>query len=834
MSIDFALSLSFEGIELLHRTARGWRRLGRAKVGSSSMDADLTAMRQKAISIAPEAVTTKLIIPADQIKYTAIDSTQTSQDDIEAKLEGETPYAISELVIDYERFGGRTHIAAVARETLDEAEAFAKAHGFNPVAFVAIPEPFTFQKEVFFGPTKIMPSILGANAQVERDTLPVMIIGTRLKSRLLVMDDTPVIEEVETPDLFDTLVEVAGTTDTAEDAPAVPEKPVAQVAAPAARQAIWCDAIPAEVHTAPTAIASPQEAVPAQEPEPRKLVLAELPYFDAVIAEVHQRPKSVRRPALVANAAVSSATKPAVAAPVAQRRAPPAPANSRAKPLALVGGLVLAAALGGVLWTQLPQTAAEPVQPEVTAPAVASVAAPQPPTPATTDVAPQVPLLEISALAGSATPATDLPSLGASQPPLAPPRPTQLVTEVPDAVPPTPQAPPAPPVEVAQEEDAAPAEAGRVLSPDEAEAAFATTGVWQRAPRLLDTPSGVSVLGFVAPAAFPVAPRLPQPSQISTLDLQGDLPFVTPADPPPPGVTFERDEDGFIAATPEGTVTPQGAVVIAGAPPLNTPLRPQLSEADLARMALLAPAPVGVVIIAGRPDNAPDTRPADLQISTADDSAASTTPAPSAGGVGLASLELQNSGSVALDSETVEARAEDDLRPQLRPNGLAEVTAASAPAITDILTEIATEDATLRFDNSTSLAVRASLRPADRPSNFGQIVAAAQRTAPPAAATTTAAAPVAAPAPPQNYDPIPGSVARAATQEGVIRLRDMNLIGVYGRSNARRALVRLSNGRYVRVEVGSELDGGQVTAIGDDALNYVKRGRTYAIGLPDS
>jgi Tfp pilus assembly protein PilP len=75
-------------------------------------------------------------------------------------------------------------------------------------------------------------------------------------------------------------------------------------------------------------------------------------------------------------------------------------------------------------------------------------------------------------------------------------------------------------------------------------------------------------------------------------------------------------------------------------------------------------------------------------------------------------------------------------------------------------------------------------------------------------------------------------VARAATQEDVIRLRDMNLIGVYGRQNARRALVRLPNGRYVRVEVGSTLDGGQVTAIGDTALNYVKRGRTYAIDMP--
>ena len=65
-----------------------------------------------------------------------------------------------------------------------------------------------------------------------------------------------------------------------------------------------------------------------------------------------------------------------------------------------------------------------------------------------------------------------------------------------------------------------------------------------------------------------------------------------------------------------------------------------------------------------------------------------------------------------------------------------------------------------------------------------------------------------------------------------IRLRDMNLIGVYGSPDARRALVRMPNGRFVKVQVGSSLDGGQVTAIGDTALNFVKRGRTYALQLP--
>jgi hypothetical protein len=309
-------------------------------------------------------------------------------------------------------------------------------------------------------------------------------------------------------------------------------------------------------------------------------------------------------------------------------------------------------------------------------------------------------------------------------------------------------------------------------------------------------------------------------------------------------VVFPRDADGFILATPEGTLTPEGAVVIAGLPDLNINLRPTLLQNDLDRMALLAPAPEGVVIIAGAPDIVTRLRPANAQLpevlapepDIASDTAPQQTLTP--GSVGIAALELQNTGALALDPSTVEGNAETDLRPQLRPQGLSPVVDNATPDITAIIAGIEAEEATLRFDNSTALAVVASRRPAVRPSNFSNVVADARARLASAAATPVpqAAAPApqvaAAPVAPQNFAPVPGGVARAATLEGAIRLRDINLIGVYGRANARRALVRLGNGRYVRVEVGSALDGGQVTAIGEDALNYVKRGRTYAIGLP--
>ncbi|MEM9787541.1 MAG: hypothetical protein AAF801_13640, partial [Pseudomonadota bacterium] len=376
---------------------------------------------------------------------------------------------------------------------------------------------------------------------------------------------------------------------------------------------------------------------------------------------------------------------------------------------------------------------------------------------------------------------------------------------------------------------------GRVLSPADAARIYTATGVWQRAPRFVDVPGTTSTDGMIVPVPDTVPGRLAQPDAPLNDDLATDLSFLAPADPPPADVTFPLDADGFILATPEGTLTPEGAVVFAGAPDLTIQLRPELSADDLERMALLAPAPEGVVIVAGRPDIVPPLRPADAAIPAPAAEAADAVvesdvaqEAPSPGGVALSTLQSQ---SASADPALAGAR------PETRPSDLASIARPADPGtpdITAIIAGIEAEEAASAIVDATPQAVVASLRPALRPGDFDSIVAAAraqierQQAAPAPAAPVRTAAPVA----PQNYAPVPGGVARAATQDDVIRLREMNLIGVYGRPNARRALVRLSNGRYVRVEVGSALDGGQVTAIGESALNYVKRGRTYALELP--
>ncbi|MEM8536571.1 MAG: hypothetical protein AAGF56_01785 [Pseudomonadota bacterium] len=880
MTIDFALSLSFEGIELLQRVARGWRVIGRVDVESETLAEDLSGLREKGIGLATGQFHTKLIIPADQIKFTAIDSTQTTDADVTAVLDGATPYAVDDLVVDCDRSGGRTHIAAVAKDTLAEAEAFAGGHGFNPVAFVAVPEPFTFQREVFFGPTRQMPTILGDAVTVGPDSLPVMRVGTRVKSRLLLFDE----HADQTADrLADELAEKlpmsADKNDGVQKAPVEKQltleeaerarapEPVAVPAPPA--QPIWIDRIIPQVIPAPVPItvATPRPVIIPETPK-----LAQLAYFDDIIPEVQETATAVLAPAkahvLVApkKDGKPRARQTLTAVP-AQAAAKPANKNALLPAFAAVAALAL---IGVVGWSEFSRPAASDVTltsslsvenlglaPSAGQEGVALSAARDDGIVAATPTLPAKPTAEVAVITsqpvirpepGPAVAILELVELAALEignlngltlPSFAAPVATQ--TPKPVAIPTAdsaeilidpPAAPPPPPVIASADP---PAPLGQVLTPDQAAAAYASTGVWQRAPRIFDMPSPVILLQFLPPEIVTNVARPTPPQAFNQAEVLPDQPFSAPNNPPPPDARFERDESGFILATPEGTVTPNGTIVFAGLPEIAITPRPEISTDDLNRMALLAPAPPGVVIVPGPPPLIPPLRPENAALPDPNtDLETETEPLPP-GSVGITGLELQNSGAVGLDPATVEAGAETDPRPQLRPQGLQPDTQDATPDITAIIAGIEAEDATLRFDNSTSLAVALSLRPDARPANFGSVVASARAVIEQQQAAAAAPAPIAAaaPVPPQNFDPVPGGVARAATQEDAIRLRDLNLIGVYGRPNARRALVRLPNGRFVRVEVGSALDGGQVTAIGDTALNYVKRGRTYAIQLPE-
>ena len=75
-------------------------------------------------------------------------------------------------------------------------------------------------------------------------------------------------------------------------------------------------------------------------------------------------------------------------------------------------------------------------------------------------------------------------------------------------------------------------------------------------------------------------------------------------------------------------------------------------------------------------------------------------------------------------------------------------------------------------------------------------------------------------------------VTKKATIQNALNLRRTNLIGIYGNSKSRRALVRLSNGKRQMVTVGDTIDGGKVAAIGESELRYIKGGKNITLKVP--
>ena len=82
----FALSLSFEGIDLLHRGAGGWRIVGEVPLHTLDLTEELAALRKTAGVLEPDGVRTKVIIPNDQIKYLTIQTEGLSDDDRTAQV----------------------------------------------------------------------------------------------------------------------------------------------------------------------------------------------------------------------------------------------------------------------------------------------------------------------------------------------------------------------------------------------------------------------------------------------------------------------------------------------------------------------------------------------------------------------------------------------------------------------------------------------------------------------------------------------------------------------------------------------------------------------------
>ena len=88
---------------------------------------------------------------------------------------------------------------------------------------------------------------------------------------------------------------------------------------------------------------------------------------------------------------------------------------------------------------------------------------------------------------------------------------------------------------------------------------------------------------------------------------------------------------------------------------------------------------------------------------------------------------------------------------------------------------------------------------------------------------------------PSNQLRIPSNarVSSVATVENAINLGDVSLIGIMGKSSARRALIRLPQGRIIRVSRGESFSGWTVSAIDDSGVRIQRRGQNKVLRLPN-
>ncbi|MEG3661006.1 hypothetical protein [Celeribacter halophilus] len=343
-------------------------------------------------------------------------------------------------------------------------------------------------------------------------------------------------------------------------------------------------------------------------------------------------------------------------------------------------------------------------------------------------------------------------------------------------------------------------EAAAELDMEALRAEYAATGIWPLAPEngtgetAEDDLNALYTASIDPNIASQDAGGLPDPARHV-----GETAPRAPLPPAPPGTRYDYDENGFIRATPEGTVTPDGAVVYAGRPDVIPQPRPG-SAVNEAVEAALSPAavdendPARLALAGFQPKLRPDSL-------------------------------VENTEKANLSGMT---RAElGRIQPKLRP--------ASAQ-------ELAEEDARnsgAEEQPRTAPVVTVSLIPKPRPQNFDKLAAAARAAEAAAAAAadagttrTSSAAQVTARVPDSPLPKSdPANVARAATVQNAINLRKINLIGVYGSNSDRRALVRLPSGRFAKVQVGDKLDGGRVQSIASDSLTYIKGNRSHTLEI---
>ncbi len=975
MKPNFALNITDQSIGLLHRTSRGWLEVGTVRLDEADLGQALGYLRGSALGLEPRGLATKIVIPASQLRYMTLAApgpdAAARRAQIRAELEGRTPYAVDELVFDWSGTGETVQVAVVARETLDEAEAFACEHRLNPLSFVAIPEPGQFAKEPWFGATAFAATMMQPGEKVERDQDPIQIVARVPLVREPVVAEPaaqpepeidvepvradipkppeespavsveadalppteaepvdPVVETVLADKPADALVVADAAEPAAVSAPPfeMPVVEAADVEAPFIEVESEPTVTPVRVAAASAGVTDPviAEPPPAPAPLPRvdaagprpERTDASTPAAVSLVAEARggkkpppksqtkppprpvdppvKRPPISAQPRAVPNGAASgegdwpldrvTAARTAAraetgkAAPVITATTIPMPRDRKSGPVRTVPdagpervvplpprqtadaplrsfgskdvrqrgkprylGLILVALLllllaGVAAWSSLYLAGRSDDAVEV-ASALPDAAATLTQGGDVAMAAVDVPVADEASVAGVAAPdeqvTANLPADELSAPD------------------------PVAPVEAAVEETAVAAVAAVPVSPPNdapaPEPDAATTGAAAPEPATIALP-GTDVAASRTPTAdvqdeiflARVDPRI-STSDVAALTAPAGLTDPAPAsqpEPPPFGTVYQFDAEGRIVPTPEGIVTPQGVRLVAGRPPLVPPERPPVTSATPVAVDAVAP-------VAGASTAAPD-----LPVETptaevfADPALAGARPRARPAGLvaepPAAPTVEEDAGLSVADNTRFSSLRPRARPPELLARGIAEAEAVDAAVQSASASLAAGVDAT---GSGSLLAVAVSRKPAPRPDDLNRSIEAAVSVAA-AQASLVPDSPVIVVEPEVVEDPvvaeidepelaaaapdvpIRASVAKQATFTRAINLSKVNLIGVYGTSSNRYAMVRQANGRFVKVGVGDRVDGGRVAAISDRTLQYVKNGRTHTLEIP--
>ncbi|MEM8801967.1 MAG: hypothetical protein AAGF55_05485 [Pseudomonadota bacterium] len=819
MHTEWGLDLDMSAVRLMRRSGENWDEVQTEAIDSPDIEERLNAMLSKIDSGAEVT----LFLPLDQILCTDVEIAGDAETkaEIGRAMDGRTPYALDELVLDWEIVApGQAKVAAIAQDTLDEAAAFAEVRGIGVSTYSSLGLGDAFPR---------LPRFAGPHVPSGTAVEPV---------------EAPAAPEPQDAAMFATARK--------------PSRPPLDANSSTGETLILKPEPGASIEVSDAPVVQVDDATPVMLVKSPKLDLK----ADAPATGRIARPRvrtDIAAGTVSGNAAsLSPAIRPGGSVQVHRRRSPLATTA-----LVFAAAFVLTIGIATLVWSLLP------LSPDrSTAPAQADTGLIDPVEAPEVEVA--APEIELDTPSGDTS---TIPELAEVDDPVAPevpdlPQPV-IFAEIEATAAPTASA--LQPLEVNQ--DVAPQSRLATLAslslsakkpdydatPPLAIVPEAFASILKVSPGIAAAPKATETLvdvviasvesskfapdAIALPSIFGLqADDLPQTTEApaAPVILVEDAPQVASLSPSAPP-TLADESAGDLALTPDTPIEEPPALAALGPAPAQE--LPEFSL-DVAVAALERPVEETPEVAT----NSPGTEDLNQDYNVDDALAAAVAEA-------LADALAGPGGLIP----TEHAAALPDTGPRRRPQTVVETIereqfggrTRTELAILRPPPRPASEQSAEPAAPPSALAVASSRAPRLRPDNFGNLVTAARvrreaeqlsasvNTRTPDTSSAVQAALATEPQQPvrtarQPNIPTSASVARQATIDNAIRLNRVNLVGVYGAASDRRALVRLPSGRYVKVKVGDRVDGGTVAQITDRELIYRKGSRTLSLAIPQS